>query len=199
MVSRVQTPRNQFGLIWSKLNPWVGSCLGPYSFCILVIHMMRALLLFCLQQLIFTPKWWHHVVGLDSISHFLGLDPCLKSCGSNCWLSYNTIARFHWSGDLLPLSKVALRLGAGAHKTINFWWIFQDPKFWVGSSTSFNSCQMSVHYLAAIYWCEVWCFRPQISSPDQPTLWIIVMNQGVKFDTIMLLSFQQQQTAEIID
>jgi hypothetical protein len=27
--SRVQFPRNQFGLIWSKLNPWVGLYLGP--------------------------------------------------------------------------------------------------------------------------------------------------------------------------
>jgi hypothetical protein len=27
--SRVRIPRNQFGLIWSKSNPWVGPCLGP--------------------------------------------------------------------------------------------------------------------------------------------------------------------------
>jgi hypothetical protein len=29
MGSIVQIPRNQFGLIWSKLNPWVEPCLGP--------------------------------------------------------------------------------------------------------------------------------------------------------------------------
>ncbi len=28
-VSRFQILRDQFGLIWSKLNPWVGPCLGP--------------------------------------------------------------------------------------------------------------------------------------------------------------------------
>lgn len=27
--SRVQTPRNQFELIWCKLDSWVGPCLGP--------------------------------------------------------------------------------------------------------------------------------------------------------------------------
>ncbi len=28
-VYRFQILRDQFGLIWSKLNPWVGPCLGP--------------------------------------------------------------------------------------------------------------------------------------------------------------------------
>jgi hypothetical protein len=48
-------------------------------------------------------------VGLASICHFLVLDPHSKGLGTNLKLSTNKIAWIHWSLDLGPLSKVALR------------------------------------------------------------------------------------------
>jgi hypothetical protein len=47
------------------------------------------------------PNWFFlqngaHV-SLESICHFLVLDPHLKAVGSNLWLSTNRIALFHWT------------------------------------------------------------------------------------------------------
>ncbi len=44
MGSRVQICKNHFGLIWSKLNPGVGPCLGALVFCAIIYF--RAPLLF---------------------------------------------------------------------------------------------------------------------------------------------------------
>jgi hypothetical protein len=111
MGSRVQIPRNQFGLIWTRLNPWVGRALdtslhlGSWN---PELSFIGLFFLWGSNQLIFTPKWCN--VSLALICHFLGLGPSSKGHhGSNLWLSSNRIALFHWTLDLEPSSKVALR------------------------------------------------------------------------------------------
>jgi hypothetical protein len=109
MGSRVQTPRNKFGLIWSKLNPWVWSL--PWT---LALHLgspnhKLSFWALCLgpNRLILPSK-----MVPCGFSHFLplfGLGPSSIGHGSNLlWLSPNRIALFHWTLDFRPSSKVAL-------------------------------------------------------------------------------------------
>ncbi len=107
--SRVQFPRNQFGLIWSKLNPWVGVSLGPQpdSWFSKSGALLLALL-FGPNQLIFPPKQVPCRFSLN-LSLF-GLGPSSKGLCTNLKLSTNNFVWIHWSLDLGPLSKVALKL-----------------------------------------------------------------------------------------
>jgi hypothetical protein len=106
MVSSVQIPRNQFGLIWSKLNPWVGHYLGPKlaswfskSWALLWGHLFGS------EPIDFPPK----IVPCISFNlPLFGFGPSSKGQGLHLWLSANRIALFHWTSDLGPSSKVAL-------------------------------------------------------------------------------------------
>jgi hypothetical protein len=118
MGSWVRILRNQFGHIWSKLNPWVGPCLGTLA-CILVLQIMSSPFRFFLKikifwglkQLIFPPKWCH--IGLALICHFFWFwKPSSISHGSNLWLSSNRIALFHWTMDVGPSSKKRRHINA---------------------------------------------------------------------------------------
>jgi hypothetical protein len=91
--SKVQIPRNQFGLIWSKLNPWFGPCLGPA--CILILQIMNFPLssLFWCEPIDFPSKMEPCRCRLDL--PVLGLAPSFKRRGSNLWFLANRIVLFH--------------------------------------------------------------------------------------------------------
>jgi hypothetical protein len=103
--SRVQIPLNQFGLIWSKLNPALDLAW------ILVLQMMSTPFLFSFffrfEPIDFPSKMvpWRFSLYLP----LFGFEPSSKGHGSNLWLSSNRITLFHWTLNLGPSSKVALR------------------------------------------------------------------------------------------
>jgi len=122
-VSKVQFPRNQFELIWSKLNPWVGlEYLGSLAwFLVLQIGSSPFSTIFYGKKSIDFPSKTRGHVGLASICNFLVLDPRLKALGTNLKLSINKIAWILkllinkiawilWSLDLEPSSKVTLKI-----------------------------------------------------------------------------------------
>jgi hypothetical protein len=109
--SRVQFPRSQFGLIWSKLNPCCWTV--PWSLAwFLVLQISRS----SPFSTIFwsRPNWFSLPKQVpcrfsDNLSLF-GLWPSSKGLGTNLKLLTNKIAWIHWFLDLGPSSKVALRL-----------------------------------------------------------------------------------------
>ncbi len=115
--SRFQIPLNQFGLIWSKLNPWVawiqlearlkldpslnlGSSNDEHSF-------FSFFFPFRFEPIDFPSKMvpWRFSLYLP----LFGFEASSNGHGSNLWLSSNRITLFHWTLNLGPSSKVALR------------------------------------------------------------------------------------------
>jgi hypothetical protein len=109
---RVQFPRNQFGLIWNRLNAWVGLYWTvPWSlawFLVLQIRSSLLALFFGRSQLVFPPKQVSCRFSLNL--PLFGLGPSSKGLGTNLKLSTNKIAWIHWSLDLGPSSEVTLRV-----------------------------------------------------------------------------------------
>jgi hypothetical protein len=105
--SRVQIPRNQFGLIWSKIESLSWTLIWILA-CILILHIMSSPFqahFFGFEPIDFPSK---KVPCKFSIHLSLfGLGPSSKGSGSNLWLSSNRIALFHWTLDLGPSPKVA--------------------------------------------------------------------------------------------
>jgi hypothetical protein len=104
-------PGCKFGLIWSKLNPWVGPSIGPsLASCFFkwwwALSLLSSFSFGVSNQLIFLPKLVSCRFSLDF--PLFGLGPSSKGHGSNLWLSPNTIALFHGTRDLESSSKVAL-------------------------------------------------------------------------------------------
>jgi hypothetical protein len=121
--SRVQFPRNQFGLIWSKLNPWVGLYLLVPS---LILGSPNKELSFELCFLLQTN--WFSLRKIMPCCRFslnlplFGLGPSSKGLGTNFKLSTIKIAWIHWSLDLGLSSKVALLRCKG-------WWISSSTAY----------------------------------------------------------------------
>ncbi len=104
--SRVQIPRNQFGLIWSKLNPWVGSSLGSQNH---ELSLSFKPFLFWSKPIDFTSKMMSRMFSLDL--PLFGLGPSSKDEG------FNRIALFNWTLDLS--SKAAIQ--KEGHKWTHHW------------------------------------------------------------------------------
>jgi hypothetical protein len=113
--TRVQIPRNQFGLIWSKFES-LGWTLPWTLDWILILQIMSSsflvffyLLIWGSNQLIFLPKWCH--VGLDSIATFWSWTLSSQGHGSNLWLSFNSIGLLYFIGpSTFGRSKVTLSI-----------------------------------------------------------------------------------------
>jgi hypothetical protein len=125
----VQIPRNQFGVIWSRLNPWVGSCLGPWLAPLSFKSWALQFSSFCGFKLIDFPSQMVTLYVLASFCHFLVLDPHLKAIGLILWLSSNRIALFHWTLDLEHSCKAGHNTVIGqlwpVRWIINQFWRFQ--------------------------------------------------------------------------
>jgi hypothetical protein len=87
--SKVQIPRNQFGLIWSKLNPWVEPCLWT---CLKQIESLRWTMF--LDS--FEANWileLNHVLGLIWSNLNPWVEPCL-------WSHLKQIESLRWTMSL---------------------------------------------------------------------------------------------------
>jgi hypothetical protein len=115
--SRVQISRNQFGLIWSKLSPWVyRPCLGGPS---LASWFSNSWAHFLIWTNWFSLQKCCHAFSLDL--PLLVLDPHLKAVGPIYGSPPIRLLYFigPWTLDLGPWSKVALTAFCTTKKNIS--------------------------------------------------------------------------------